>query len=120
MYFAQWLEIYRWENILLSLAVGAVIGLLIGLVFRRPRTWVASGTLILLAAMSPFIGVSTFVIWNSCAPAGALDTYHGSGINFPPFLLAITMTCVLCFLARKIYRHYHPSMRQKPAELSAS
>lgn len=120
MYFAEWLEIYRWEDILLSLAVGAVIGLLIGLAFRRPRTWVAAGILALLALLSPFIGVHTVLFWSDYGMGEDLDLYYGSGINFPPFLLAITLTCAVCFLARKIYRHYLPSMRQELAEVSVS
>lgn len=115
MHFAQWLEIYRLDNLILALVVGLIIGLLIGLVFRRPRTWVAFGTLILLAVLSPYIGVSTFVIRNSCSPAGVVDTYNGSGINFPPFLLAITLTCALCFLARKLYQRYRLSLEPKQA-----
>ena len=87
-----------------SLVSGAVLGLLIGLVARRPRSWKGFAVCMVLLAMMPFTASSTVAYVFAC---------DGDQPDiFVQYLLASMLIAInVSFLVRQfwIHRSWHPA-----------
>jgi hypothetical protein len=85
---------------ILSALLGAAIGLLIGLRWKRPRRWLTFGIILFFALLSPWTMVSAYLVH-----------YGDIIIPFRPVYAAFMWVLVLCFIIRMILKSRHAEVQ---------
>ena len=88
-------ENYLISNVIYSILAGIAVGLLVGLVYKRPRGWIAFGLLVLLNMLSPWIGGPKCIVYGCDDPTSFT-------IHCNVFLFGLLLTINICFLVRLI------------------
>jgi len=80
-----------------SALLGAGIGLLIGLRWKRPRRWLTFGIILFFSLLSPWTMVSAYLVH-----------YGDIIIPFRPVYAAMMWMLVFCYLGRKVFKSPQP------------
>jgi hypothetical protein len=87
-------------SLILSLGIGVTLAAAVVRLIKWPKGWVGFIITVICAGLSPFIGVTTWLI-------GIGEGAERQGINLSYFLLAFWVTLMVVYLVRLLYLAPH-------------